>query len=73
MALKQLRSFIDIGANLTDLMYNGIYNGSKKHEVDLQHVLKRSWDCGLSKIIVTGGSLDESARALELAQSDCNV
>lgn len=70
MALKQLRSFIDIGANLTDLMYAGIYNGSKKHEADLENVLKRSWDGGLSKIIITGGNLEESEKALELAKTD---
>lgn len=72
MALRQLRPFIDIGANLTDLMYTGIYNGTKKHEADLEHVLKRSWDNGLSKIIITGGSLSESQKALELSQCDCN-
>lgn len=51
-------------------MYEGIYNGSKKHEPDLLNILKRSWQAGLQKIIITGGSLSESERALELAKTD---
>lgn len=61
---------VDIGANLTDPMYQGIYNGSKKHEADLDHVLKRSWNAALTKIIITGGSVDESTKAIELAKTD---
>lgn len=53
-------------------MYEGIYNGSKKHEPDLLNVLKRSWQAGLEKIIITGGSLAESEKALELSKSDGN-
>ncbi|KAG5876906.1 hypothetical protein JTB14_001190 [Gonioctena quinquepunctata] len=68
--MKKIRRFIDIGANLTDTMYSGYYNGSKKHEPDLQQVLQRSWDAGLSKIIVTGGNLEESQKALEVALDD---
>ncbi|XP_018577768.1 putative deoxyribonuclease TATDN1 isoform X2 [Anoplophora glabripennis] len=51
-------------------MYAGMYNGSKKHEPDLQQVLGRSWEAGLNKIIITGGSLEESEKALELAKTD---
>ncbi|XP_066151246.1 deoxyribonuclease TATDN1 [Euwallacea fornicatus] len=65
-----VRRFIDIGANLTDCMYQGIYNGSKKHEPDLKGVLNRGWEGGLERIIVTGGSLEESLKALEIAKTD---
>ncbi|XP_056636784.1 deoxyribonuclease TATDN1 isoform X1 [Diorhabda sublineata] len=65
--MSKLRKYIDIGANLTDTMYSGIYNGNKKHEPDLLQVLKRSWQSGLDKIIITGGNLEESRKALELA------
>ncbi|KAL7291090.1 hypothetical protein TKK_0015219 [Trichogramma kaykai] len=65
-----LRRFIDIGANLTDPMYQGIYNGSQKHPPDLDKVLERSWNNNLSKIIITAGSLEESKKALELAKTD---
>lgn len=53
-------------------MYEGIYNGSKKHEPDLLNVLKRSWQAGLQKLVVTGGNLTESEKALELARSEGN-
>lgn len=64
---------LDIGANLTDLMYTGIYNTSKKHENDLENVLQRSWNSGLEKIIVTGGNYEESNKALELANMDGKI
>ncbi|XP_068896172.1 deoxyribonuclease TATDN1 isoform X2 [Tenebrio molitor] len=68
--MSPLRRFIDIGANLTDAMYSGIYNGTRKHEGDLQQVLQRSWSAGLKKIIITGGNLKESQMALSLATND---
>lgn len=64
--------FLDIGANLTDPMYNGLYHGSKKHEGDLLQVLSRAWDAGLSKIIITGGSLEDSKTALDVAKTNGN-
>lgn len=51
-------------------MYQGIYNGSKKHEPDLSYVLKRSWESGLEKLIITGGNLDESRKAIDLSRTD---
>ncbi|KAG0730563.1 putative deoxyribonuclease TATDN1 [Chionoecetes opilio] len=65
-----VKRFIDIGANLTDEMYQGIYHGSKKHEADLSHVLKRAWEAGLSKMVITGTSLSDSKAALELAKTN---
>ena len=58
--------FIDIGANLVDDMYQGVYRGSRKHDPDLDVVLQRAWAAGLSKIIITGTSLEESRQALEV-------
>ncbi|XP_012252882.1 deoxyribonuclease TATDN1 [Athalia rosae] len=68
--MTNLRKFIDIGANLTDPMYQGIYNGSQKHEPDLDKVLERSWSNNISKIIITAGNIEESKKALELARTD---
>lgn len=62
--------FADIGANLTDEMYQGVYHGNKKHEADLDLVLKRAWEAGLSKMIITGTSLSDSKTALELAKTN---
>lgn len=64
------RKFIDIGANLTDEMYQGVYHGSKKHEADLDQVLKRAWDAGLTRMIITGTSLSDSKTAVELAKTN---
>jgi len=60
----------DIGANLTDLMYQGIYHGSQKHEPDLDKVLERSSNNNLSKIIITAGNVEDSKKALEIAKTD---
>lgn len=68
--MTNLRKFIDIGANLTDPMYQGIYHGSRKHQPDLDRVLERSWNNNLSRIIVTAGTLEESKKALEIARTD---
>lgn len=63
--------YIDIGANLKDDMYQGIYSSkNKKHEPDVEHVLMRAWTAGLDKIIITGTNLDDSRSSLKLAQSD---
>lgn len=49
------RKFIDIGANLTDRMYAGVYQGSTKHKPDLSKVIERAVANGLDKV----GSLFE--------------
>ncbi|EEC12189.1 conserved hypothetical protein, partial [Ixodes scapularis] len=68
-AMAARRRLIDIGANLTDPMFRGIYNGSQKHVDDLQEVLKRAAANGLDKVLVTGGSLEDSRQALNLART----
>nr|CAD7413981.1 unnamed protein product [Timema poppensis] len=60
----------DIAVNLTDPMFRGVYHGSRKHEDDLKHVLTRAWTAGVERMIITGGSLEESKEALKLAHSD---
>ncbi|KAF6016805.1 TATDN1 [Bugula neritina] len=62
--------FIDIGANLTDGMYQGVYHGKSKHQPDLEDVLKRSFDAGLQKMFITGGSLSDCKEALKVSQLD---
>lgn len=65
-----LNPYADIGANLTDGMFQGIYNGSQKHPSDLDFVLERSWATGLEKIIITVGTISDTKDALEIAQKD---
>ena len=51
-------------------MYQGEYNGSKKHDADLPYVLDRAWKAGIESMIVTGGSLTDSAQAIELSKQE---
>ncbi|XP_071908522.1 uncharacterized protein [Coffea arabica] len=64
---------IDIAVNLTDGMFKGIYNGKKYHVADISAVLSRAWSAGVDRIIVTGGSLEESKEALAIAETDARL
>jgi len=67
---KMSLKFIDIGANLTDSMFQGNYHGSQKHPADLQNVLERAWSNGMDKMIITVGQLSESEEALKIANEN---
>ncbi|KAK7848504.1 putative deoxyribonuclease tatdn1 [Quercus suber] len=54
----------------TDGMFKGIYNGKQCHVSDIAVVLSRAWSAGVDRIIVTGGSLEESKEALAIAETD---
>ncbi|XP_078376921.1 deoxyribonuclease TATDN1-like [Oculina patagonica] len=69
MAASSLR-FIDIGVNLTDSMFKGIYHGKQAHTDDFTEVLKRATNTGVQKMIITAGNLSESQNALELAKTN---
>ncbi|KAF3781359.1 putative deoxyribonuclease [Nymphaea thermarum] len=60
----------DIAVNFTDGMFKGIYNNRRCHAADLPVVLQRAWNAGVDRIIVTGGSLQESREALAIAETD---
>jgi len=63
-----MRRLVDIGANLTDRMFRGEYNGKAAvHPDDYAAVLDRAWAAGLHRILITGGSLEDSRAAVELA------
>ncbi|XP_010526142.1 PREDICTED: putative deoxyribonuclease TATDN1 isoform X1 [Tarenaya hassleriana] len=61
---------IDIAVNFTDGMFKGMYNGKNCHVPDIATVLNRAWSAGVDRIIVTGGSLQESREALAIAETD---
>ncbi|CAH8536984.1 unnamed protein product, partial [Schistosoma mattheei] len=65
-----MRRLVDIGANLTDKVFMGVYRGVLQHKNDYHNVLCRARKCGVEKIIITGGSLTDSAEAISLCKSD---
>ena len=63
------RRYVDIGANLTDGMFRGEYNGKKVHREDLARVLMRARDAGVETVVVTAGTLEEAEEAVRLADT----
>lgn len=49
-------------------MYNGEYNGKNKHSPDLDAVLDRAVDAGLSRIIITSGDLDTFHQSVKMIE-----
>jgi TatD DNase family protein len=60
---------VDIGANLMDPMFQGIYRDKQRHQSDLDAILTRAQDAGVSEIVVTAGSLAEAREALDLCSA----
>jgi TatD DNase family protein len=58
--------YIDIAANLTDEMFDGIYNDKKKHECDRAYVVKRAMENGCQQMIVLAGTLNDAEKCLSL-------
>ncbi|MCJ1226703.1 TatD DNase [Toensbergia leucococca] len=59
---------IQVGINLGDPIFRGIYHGKKVHDDDLDDVLQRAIDVGCVKFMVTGSDLDESRKAVKMAE-----
>ncbi|KAG5510168.1 hypothetical protein JKF63_07065 [Porcisia hertigi] len=57
---------IDIGLNLTDKMYSGVYNGHHHHSSDIEAVLRRAVEVGVHGLLLTGGNLRESNAVIEM-------
>ena len=58
----------DIGLNLCDPMFQGIYHGKRVHVDDLSDVLDRAAAMGISSAIITGTTVEDSRDALTLAR-----
>ena len=57
---------IDIGVNLCDDMYKGIYNGKTAHESDVGKVVERAIERHVDKMMITGTCMDDIVEAITL-------
>lgn len=64
----RMLAFIDVAANLTDPMFQGIYNQVQRHTADLSLVLDRATEAGVFRILITAGSLEMAREAVELTK-----
>ncbi|KAI1427574.1 TatD family hydrolase [Xylaria sp. FL1777] len=60
--------YIDIGINLADPIFRGVYHGKERHPDDLQAVVSRAQEVGCQKLIITGSDFTSSRHALEIAK-----
>ena len=60
--------FIDVGANMMDDMFRGMYRGKRAHDDDTGAVLARARAVGVEKIIVTCGTLEEARSGVEMVR-----
>ncbi|KAI3320655.1 hypothetical protein HD806DRAFT_538106 [Xylariaceae sp. AK1471] len=60
--------YIDIGINLADQIFRGVYRGKAQHPDDLQAVVSRAQEVGCTKLIVTGSDFKSSRQALDIAK-----
>lgn len=60
--------YADIGINLGDPVYQGVYHGKAAHESDIKDVIQRALAVGCVKMMVTGSDLKESRKAVKLAE-----
>ena len=56
--IKMSLNFIDIGFNITDEMYQGVYHNKKHHECDLNIVFERAKLLGVDKLVATGTTIE---------------
>ena len=59
---------IDIAANLTDDMFNGVYHDKKRHEGDIGAVIDRSKAAGCEQMIVLAGTLSDAKKCLSICE-----
>lgn len=65
MTLPRLR-YIDIGLNLSDAQFDGMYHGRQAHPQDRPAVIRRAHFEGVQKMIVTSSYLDEARQVVEM-------
>lgn len=68
-----LMRIFDIGANLVDEMFKGIYRSKHIHPPDLSSVLRRARQQNVTDIILTASHLRDTLDALEIIQQHSNT
>ncbi|KAI3400001.1 hypothetical protein diail_4835, partial [Diaporthe ilicicola] len=58
-----------IGINLADPIFRGVYHGKQRHDDDLSGLVARARQVGCTKLIVTGSSFKTSRAALAIAKN----
>ncbi|KAF0990796.1 hypothetical protein HZS_7559 [Henneguya salminicola] len=79
LPMSQMPYYVDIGVNLNDDMFKGIYHGKKIHDEDLEGVIERASSFNvkyvsvffLNKMINLNGNLSESINNILLLQKYC--
>jgi len=59
---------IDIGVNLTDTMYRGVYRSKVKHPDDMNDVIQRGRKQGLKYLMCTSGCYSDAIESLQLCE-----
>lgn len=65
----KMSKYYDIGFNMCDPMFQGIYNGKYYHESDMENVLQRAYESNVQTLLLTGSSIDESEMTIFLANT----
>ncbi|KAI9657543.1 MAG: hypothetical protein M1831_004159 [Alyxoria varia] len=61
--------YADVGINLTDPIFSGVYHDKQAHPNDLHEILDRAVSAGCKKLMITGSDIEESHKAIELART----
>lgn len=61
--------YYDIGFNLSDPMFRGIYHGKQYHDPDIKNVLHRASERCVKTVLLTGSSIVESKQVIQLKES----
>lgn len=68
IAVGNILTVTQIGINLADPIFRGVYHGKQRHDDDLSGLVDRARQVGCTKLIVTGSSFKTSRDALAIAK-----